>query len=227
MKTPFTFSLYFILIFPVCMAQQLPEGYILQYQQNFNGSKLLADFNVSHPESWGIFDASGNYYLHFTGKSGHIRQSDLPENTAVLNNHIFGDFILEADVMPELDTNGFCEVCLFLGLKDRTKYYYIQLANRCDSISHGIFVVKNSVARRLTGTAAQPVIWKADKWQKIRLERNIVKRTIVVFVGDMKHPVLHIKDYELVMGSVGFGSVISSGRIDNIKIWAPTVISDE
>ena len=93
MKTFLAPILFFILIFPGCIAQQLPEGYILQYQQNFSGSKSLSDFYVANPESWGIFDAAGNYYLHFTEIPGHLNQSDLPGNIAVLNNHIFGDFI--------------------------------------------------------------------------------------------------------------------------------------
>jgi len=227
MKTPLALILFVLLVYPVCHAQQLPEGYILQYQQNFSGSKSLADFWVLNPASWGIFKSGGNFYLHFTGLPNHPSSSSLPENLAVLNNHIFGDFILEADVMPEFDTSGFGEICLFLGFKDQTRYYYIQLANQCDSVNHGIYVVKNSVSKRLTGTDALPVTWKADQWQKIRLERNIVKRTIAVFIGDTPQPVLQTKDYELVMGSVGFGSANGPGNIDNIKIWAPTVISSE
>jgi hypothetical protein len=145
----------------------------------------------------------------------------------MLNNHVFGDFILEASVMPEPDSNGLSEICFFLGMKDRSRYYYIQLASRCDSLYHGIFLVKDSVVKRLTGLDARPQNWEPDKWKKIRLERNIVKRSILVYVGDSRQPVLQSRDYELVMGSVGFGSVRSAGRIDNIRIWAPTVIRDE
>jgi hypothetical protein len=71
------------------------------------------------------------------------------------------------------------------------------------------------------------VNWKVNKWQKLRLERNIVRRSILVFVDDMLHPVLQVKDYELVMGQVGLGSVSTPARFDNIKIWAPTVIPNE
>jgi len=208
----------------ICPAQQLPEGYILQYQQSFSGSKSLADFNVGNPESWGIFKDANNFYLHFAGLPS-TGDSPLPGNMAILNDRIFGDFILEANVMPETDTLGFGEVCIFLGVKDRSQFYCVQLANRCDSIHHGIFVVKSAQPRRLTPVNDQPVIWKTNKWYKIRLERDIVRRTIMVFLGDMKHPVLQVKDYELIMGSVGFGSFIGAGRIDNIRIWAPTVIT--
>jgi hypothetical protein len=227
MKRYFVLILSLILFVPSGSTQLLPEGYILQYQQSFSGSISLSDFWVANPEAWGIFNAGGNFYLHFKGFPHQGPPSRLPENITVLNNHIFGDFILEAQVMPEIDSNGYGEICLFVGLKDLSNYYCIQLANRCDSLYHGIYVVKKSVIRRLTGADAAPVAWESGKWQRIRVERNIVKRTILVYVGDARQPVLQCKDYELVMGSVGFGSFSGSGRIDNIKIWAPTVIRDE
>lgn len=225
MKT--TLSLVILLNVVFAYTQQFPEGHILQYQQGFGGNQSLSDFSVSNAATWGIFNSGGNYYLQFAEAPVNLSAPDLPCNLAILNNRIFGDFVLEADVMPEAGTNGISEVCLFLGFKDKSKYYYVQLANRCDSSNHGIFVVKNSLTTRLTGPGEQPVTWNGNKWHKIRLERNIVKRTIAVYLDDMKHPVLQTKDYELVMGSVGFGSFTGPGRIDNIKIWAPTVISEE
>lgn len=226
-------KIVFLLIVPVMvaipgsMAQRLPDGHILQYHQDFNSPRSLSDFRVETPESWGIFKNGGNYYLHFSGSPGSKDPSGRPGNIAVLNDRVFGDFILEADVMPHADTNGFSEICLFVGLKDYSNYYCIQLANKSDSLTHGIYVVKKSVIKKLTAPDAPPVAWKADKWQHIRLERNIVKRTIIVYAGDMQQPLLQIKDYELVMGSVGFGSFAGAGQIDNIRIWAPTVISEE
>jgi hypothetical protein len=227
MKRCFVLMLSAILAVLNGSSQQLPEGYILQYQQSFNGSKSLSDFRVENPEAWGIFNAGGNFYLHFKDLPHQGLPSMRPENIAFINNHIFGDFILEAQVMPVTDSNGFGEICLFVGLKDLSNYYCIQLADRCDSLHHGIYVVKKSVIRKLTGSDAHPVSWEPGKWQRIRVERNIVKRTILVYFGDANQPVLQCKDYELVMGSVGFGSFNGSGKIDNIRIWAPTVIRDE
>jgi hypothetical protein len=112
-------------------------------------------------------------------------------------------------------------------MKDLSKYYYVQIANICDSAHHGIYLVRKSVPSRLTGLSEKTVNWKTNKWQKLRLERNIVKRSILVFVDDMLQPVLQVKDYELVMGQVGLGSFSTPARFDNIKIWAPTVITNE
>jgi hypothetical protein len=205
------------------VAQDIPEGYLLQYQQNFNGNKSLEDFKVEQPAKWGIFKNSNNFYLQCVQADS---MTLFPANIAVINNKIFGDFILEIDVTPGADSNGLSEVCLFLGMRDLTRYYYVQLASRSDSSTNGIFLVKNSITSKLTDEMVQPIVWMNKKWHKIRLERNIVRRTIRVFVDEMTTPLLETKDYELVMGSVGIGSFVSPGSFDNIKIWAPTVISE-
>jgi hypothetical protein len=221
---PIALLAVFINVLPV-HSQPLPEGYILQYRQDFSGAKSLADFQTGEPGIWGIYNAQGNYYLHVNRSS--INPSSVPYNLAVLNNRIFGDFILEVDVMPLPDTGGFSEICLFIGLKNREQYYCIQLANRCDSIHHGIFLLKNGTLKRLTSLDATPVQWKPGHWQTVRVQRDIVRRTILVYLGDNRQPVLQVKDFELVMGSLGFGSFSGAGQFDNIMIWAPTVIRDE
>jgi hypothetical protein len=221
---PIALLAVFITVYPA-YSQKLPDGYILQYRQDFSGAKSLADFQTPEPGSWGIYNAQGNYYLHVNRASPN--PTPVPYNLAVLNNRVFGDFILKVDVMPLPDTGGFGEICLFLGLKNREQYYCIQLANRCDSLNHGIFLLKDGVFTRLTSLSAPPVQWKPGHWQTIRVQRDIVRRTILVYLGDDRQPVLQVKDFELVMGSLGFGSFSGAGQFDNIMIWAPTVISDQ
>lgn len=179
---------------------------------------------MENQSKWGVFRAGSNFYLQCSPADS---AADLPANIAVINNKIFGDFILEADVMPVADSLGISEVCLFLGLKDLSRYYYVQLANISDSAMSGIFLVKNNYRTRLTGDEEKTVAWNHNKWHKVRLIRNIVKRTIVIYLDNMVVPYILIKDYELVMGSVGLGSFIGSARFDNIKIWAPTVLTEE
>ena len=227
MKKYIIFIFLSIILVPAGISQKLPGGYILQYQQSFSDTKSLSDFRVGNPEIWGIHKSGSNFYLQFAGTQGVAVRPLFPQNMAVLNNRIFGDFILEADVMPQVDTLGFGEICLFLGIKDQSRYYYIQLASRCDSLTHGIYVVKDSTLKKLTPSDALPVVWKENKWQKVRLVRDIVTRTILIYVGDMEKPLLQTKDYGLVMGSIGFGSFSGAGQIDNVRIWAPTVIREE
>ncbi len=227
MKILACFALLFGLLCEFTIAQTLPEGYILQYKQDFNNGKSLSDFAFNPPGHWSIFSVKGNYFLQCTGSGDSLVNSMLPANTAFLSNKIFGDFILEADVMPVIDTNGFGEICLFLGMKDSSKFYYVQLANQCDSTHCGVFLVKNSHPKKLTETFPEAITWKEKKWHHVKLERDIVRRTITVFLDNMIQPVFQIKDYELVMGMVGVGSFSSPCRFDNISIWSQTVIADE
>jgi hypothetical protein len=226
-------SRFYILQAVLCLlsqfsySQTLPEGWILQYQQAFNDEKSLADFKFDHPDTWGIFKNKTNYYL----QCGHAGDDSIPDaipgNRAILNNKTFGDFIFEANVMTAADSSQSQEICLFLGVKDSTRYYFIRLSDAADSSVQGVYLVKKSHTRRLTYAPMNPVNLQNGKLHKIRMQHDIVKRTIKVFVDDMSQPAIQTKDYELVMGMVGIGSFSSPARFDNIKIWAPTVITEE
>ena len=61
----------------------------------------------------------------------------------------------------------------------------------------------------------------------MRVERDILKNTITVYINDMSNPVMVAKDRTLIMGYLGFGSIDTPGKIDNIKIWAPTFVPGE
>jgi len=226
MKVLACLSISVLLMIHSAFTQQVPDGYILQYEQNFSNNKSLNDFRYNLPDSWGILKSNGNYYLQFAGYDAALTQSLLPGNIAILKNRIFGDFVLEANVMPDADSLGNREICFFLGLKDTSRFYFTVLTGSNNAHYQGIFLMKNSFVKKITNNNDILVTWKENKWQKIRIERNIIKRTIRVFLDDMTLPVMQTTDYELVMGYIGFGSLKCSGRIDNIKIWAPTVIPD-
>jgi hypothetical protein len=216
-----------ILFIPHVLSQSIPEGYILQYGQKFVGNKGLGDFRFSNPSQWELFKLQSNSFLLLSQQNGSAPQVVcLPPNKAILKNRIFGDFILEADVMPGDNEVTSGEFCLFLGMKDSTKYYFILLSTDPANELQGIYLVKNSCCTKLPLKTSSPRPLVLNAWQKIRVERNIVKRTIRVFAGDLEKPLLEVKDYELVMGSLGFGSLNSQACIDNVSIWAPTMIEE-
>ncbi len=218
------FSIYFLLSCLIVSSQSVPEGYLLQYQQSFSGGKALSDFEISYPDKWGVFKAGSNFYLQCAALDSSPQR---PGNIGIIDNRIFGDFILETDVLPLKDSLGFAEICLFLGYMGPDKYYYVQLANTSDSATNGIFLVKNGYNTRITGEEERIFSWKEGKWTKVRLVRDIIRRTISVYVDNMTTPFMVAKDWELVMGSVGLGSYRNSSRFDNIKIWSPTVLTEE
>jgi len=218
-----------IFLFQVpAFTQVLPEGYILQYGQSFNNNKGLSDFRFTDPIQWKIMKLQKNYYLNFTptGNSDSLALS-LPSNRTILKDRIFGDFILEADVMTRPGDQGSPEVCLMMGVKDSTRYYLILLSTDPANDLQGIYLVKNNVRTKLTRNSGFVPSLALNSWQKIRIERDIIRRTIRVFSGNMQLPVLEVKDFELVIGSVGFGSLYSPLSLDNLSIWAPTMIGNE
>ena len=90
--------------------------------------------------------------------------------------------------------------------------------------------VCNSLIEGCTKTGikiSEGINWVNDKWNKVRVERDILKKTITVYINDMSNPVMVAKDRTLIMGYLGFGSIDTPGKIDNIKIWAPTFIPGE
>ena len=91
----------------------------------------------------------------------------------------------------------------------------------------GIYLVKNSVCTKLPERISTAHALVPNAWQKVRIERDITRRTIRVFAGEMSEPMLEIQNYELVMGRIGFGSMNGSAAFDNISVWAPTVIPED
>ncbi len=208
-------------------AQTLPDGYILQYGQNFTASKSTGDFWFSHQPEWSISKAQNNSFLQLNNTAVPDSQpAILPPNRCILKNSIYGDFILEVDVNPGVSQSS-SDICFFLGLKDSTRYYFVLLSTSPASEMQGIYLVKNSVRTKLPERISSARALIPDTWQKIRVERNITRRTIRVFAGEMSEPVLEIQNYELVMGRIGFGSLNGSAAFDNLSVWAPTVIPED
>jgi hypothetical protein len=220
----------FLLIFIYVIngnAQTLPDGYILQYGQNFTGSKSIGDFWYSHQPEWSISKVQDNLFLQLSKAATPDSQlADLPSNRCILKNSIYGDFILEVDVNPD-DSQSSPDICLFLGLKDSTRYYFILLSTSPANDMQGIYLVKNSVRTKLPERISSARALIPNTWQKIRVERNITRRTIRVYAGEMSEPLLEIQNYELVMGRIGFGSMNGGAAFDNLSVWAPTVIPED
>lgn len=221
-----------ILIFTLLISynsrsQNIPEGYILLYEQNFSSAKALNDFNFSNPKAWGISNTGNNYYLHFQKDTSYKPRIVSPSTIGILNNFIFGDFIMEADLMLLGTDSILNEICIYLSFKDSLKYYYIQLAGLTNENTHGVFIVNKSPPIKISSDSTENPVFNKDTWHKLRIERDILRRTVKVFYRDPEHPILESVDYEFVMGYIGFGAFSGSGCVDNIKIWAPTYIPEK
>jgi hypothetical protein len=224
MKKIILFSLILNSIVTINYAQELPLGYILQYSQNFSGKNSIADFNFSNPDSWKIIQQKNNSFIEFSEKSNYFAPAGCPNIIGLLSGQMFSDFILEADIMLTGEDNDQRNTCIIFGLKDSSHYYYIYLAPKADANINNIYLVTDTVKTKTGIKISEGINWINNKWNKVRFERDILKKTITVYINDMLNPVMVGKDRTLIMGYIGFGSIDTPGKVDNIKIWAPTFV---
>jgi hypothetical protein len=208
-------------------SQELPLGYILQYKQDFSGKNAIADFNFSNPDSWKIAKQNNNPCLEFSEKSNYTPPAEGPNIIGLISGQMYGDFILEADIMQTGEENDRANTCIIFGLKDSTHYYYIYLASKSDENSNNVFLVIDTIRTKTAIKTSEGKNRVINKWHKLRVVRNILEKTTKVYISDMLDPVIVAKDRTLIMGYIGFGSIDSPGKIDNIKIWAPAFVPGE
>ena len=208
-------------------AQELPPGYILQYSQDFSMKNSIADFNFSNPDSWKISREMNNFYLEISEDSGYIPPAISPKNICLLSKYMFGDFILELDFLMEAKEFSQSDVCIFFGLRDTLKYYYVSLSLKANVDNHKILIVNNASQDTIATETNDRILPVNNKWNKAKIERNIVTKTITVYVNNMSNPLMEVKDKTLIMGYLGFGSFDGPCRLDNIKIYAPTAIPEK
>ena len=215
-----------ICIIPVRLfSQVIPEGYILQYEQNFSAKISL---NHLMPEGNGSFSISRSGSNYFLQMENTVEDSAVTDPFLVIfKDYIFGDFIMEFDVMlPQgADTTG--GLFAFCSYRDPENYYYINLVSTWFDDAGGVYIKYRSENGVLLKDSMNTWKLSEQKWTHFRLERNITARSLKFFVSDMKNSVIQVSDPRLVMGKIGFGSYGGIFYIDNIKIWAPTFIPGE
>ena len=186
-------------------AQKIPLGYIVQYSNKCDNDNFLKDLLPEHPENWKIL-----HLKHLQGAWVSIPDS-LPETFAniskgVLSPQIFGDYIMEFEFRFYNRVSD-SALFTFLGpVKSPNSFYFMD---------QGQLGATNNLACSV----------RTQQWNKVRVERNILKRrTNIIVNGDFEHK-LTFTDKNLVMGYVGFGSNASC-LLRNIVIYAPTSITD-
>ena len=200
-------------------APVLPPGYKLLYKQNFDTPTGIADFEFSDPKQWKMYRAGKVSALEFTQKGKYRPKVRSPYIIALISDRVFGDFIMEADMLQTGRNYGHRDMCLFFGFTDKSKFYYCHMATKADNNAHQIMIVNDKPRTGIALKRTKGIDWGKDKWHKVRLERKGSDGTIKVFYDDMTKPIMVGKDTTFKSGYVGFGSFDDSGRIDNIRIW--------
>jgi hypothetical protein len=201
----------------------LPEGYKLLYEQNFDARSALKDFALSDPAAWAWSADEKGGALELVRQSRYQPAVRSPFNIALVADKVFGDFILEADLIQTGREYGHRDMCLFFGFQNPTNFYYAHIATSADDHAHNVFIVKNAPRTRIAKETTQGVNWGLNVWHRVRLERRLSDGSFKVYFDDMTKPIMVAEDKTFRAGYVGFGSFDDTGKVDRIRIWGPAV----
>lgn len=204
-------------------AADLPVGYKLLYEQDFSTPAALHDFVFTDPKGWRHSTTNGQGALELFAQNNYKPQHRSPVNIALLADKVFGDFILEVELLSTVKPYGHQDMCLFFGFQAPTKYYYNHLAVAADANAHNIFLVNEAPRKSFAKETTKGITWGQGVWHKIRLERNTADGSIRTYFDDFTKPLMSAEDKTFTRGHIGFGSFDDLGKITNIKIWGPTV----
>jgi hypothetical protein len=203
----------------------VPKGYKLLYSQSFDTPAALADFEFTNADKWKwapLKPKGGG--LESLGQGKYRPKVRSPRVIALISGHVFGDFVLEADLLQTGREYGHRDMCLFFGFTDPSRYYYVHMATKADKNAHNVFIVNLKPRTNIARKTTKGIKWGKDKWHHVRLERKAADGTIRVFFDDMKTPIMVASDKTFPAGCIGFGSFDDVGRIDNVRIWGPKVV---
>jgi hypothetical protein len=203
----------------------LPEGYRLLYEQNFDHASALQEFVMTDSQAWKWSTGDTGGALELAKQSQYAPAVRSPVNIALLGDKAFGDFILEADFIQTGREYGHRDMCVFFGFQNPTNFYYTLIATAADDHAHNIFIVKNAPRVKIAKETTKGVNWGLNIWHKVRLERKTSDGTIKVYFDDLAKPIMVAEDKSFLKGHIGFGSFDDTGKVDNIKIWGPSVES--
>jgi hypothetical protein len=207
---------------------KIPEDYKLVYAQDFGLPQAVNDFEMTDANAWRIIQENNGNVIELFGKSDYESRVRSPFNIALIKDLSVGDFVLELDLNQTGKEYGHRDLCLFFGVNSATNFYYVHIASKVDNHANNIFIVNDEPRTKISTKTTEGTDWgKTDSWHKVRIERKIETGSIKIYFDDMTNPIMEANDTHFVEGQIGIGSFDDTGKFDNIKIWAPEVISEK
>lgn len=201
----------------------VPTGYNLLYEQSFENDTALKDFVFTDASAWKISKDEKGAALELVTQSKYQPKVRSPLNIALIADKVFGDFILEVDLLSTKEPYGHQDMCLFFGFVGPAQFYYNHIAVAADPNAHNLFIVNEAPRKNFAKETTKGITWNKNQWHKVRLERKAADGTIKVFFDDMTKPIMLGEDKTFAKGCIGFGSFDDIGKVDNIRIWGPSV----
>jgi hypothetical protein len=201
----------------------IPDGYRLLFEQKFDADSSVADFVFTDPKAWKWSKEENGGALELTQQSQYTPDVRSPVNIALIAGKVFTDFVLEAELIQTGKEYGHRDMCLFFGFQNPTNFYYTHIATAADDHAHNVFIVKDAPRTKIAKETTKGVNWGLNVWHKVRLERKVSDGTIKVYFDDLSKPIMVAEDKTFGAGCIGLGSFDDTGKVDNIRIWGPTV----
>lgn len=209
------------LTLPAADAPKLPAGFKLLYEQDFAKPGALKDFVFTDPTAWRLAKEKDKPALELHKQSAYKPEHRSPLNIALIADKVFGDFVLEVELLSTKKPYGHQDMCLFFGFTGPAQYYYNHIAVAADPNAHNVFIVNGAPRKNFAKETTKGVTWGEREWHKIRAERDTKAGTYKVFFDDMSKPIMLAEDKTFLKGHIGFGSFDDVGMVTNIRIWGP------
>lgn len=219
------FALLTLALGAAAVAEDLPAGipasYHLVYQQDFSKPEAIDDFAFTDRSAWKLSNTDGKSALELVKQSDYKPQFRSPFNIARLEGKKFGDVIFEADCLQTGKEYGHRDMVFVYGYQSPSRFYYTHIATAADEHAHNCFIVNDAPRVKFAKQTTKGVNWGLDVWHKVRIERKASDGTIHVYFDDMKEPIMVAEDKTFGPGEIGFGSFDDTGKITNIRVYAP------
>lgn len=204
----------------------VPAGYQLLYEQDFADETALREFEFSDPTAWrwAREDGERKGALELHRQSRYSPRVRSPVNIALLKDRLFGDFVLDVDMVQTGREYGHRDMCVFFAAKDPANFYYAHLATKADDHAHNVFLVNDEPRVKIASETTSGVNWGLEIWHRVRVERRLADGTIRVFFDDLTKPIMVASDKHFDFGRVGFGSFDDTGKVARVRIWGPEVL---
>ncbi|HPD45636.1 MAG TPA: PmoA family protein [Anaerohalosphaeraceae bacterium] len=202
-------------------ADYTAAGLKLVYSQDFDDPASIRDFEFTTPGKWTWSDkGNGSGALEHLGPGDYQPKVRSPIVIGLISDRMFGDFVLECDLLQTGREYGHRDACVFFNFQDPSHFYYAHIATAADPHAHNIFIVNDQPRTAIAAKTTKGVNWGSNVWHKVRIERKLADGSIKVFYDDMTEPIMTAVDKTFGPGYIGFGTFDDSGKIDNIRIYA-------
>src|SRR6185295_13522302 len=158
----------------------IPADYKLLYEQTFHQANVLEQFLMSDARAWKVAKNNNHSALELVTQSQYQPPVRSPVNIALIADKVFGDFVLDCELIQTGKEYGHRDMCLFFGFQSPTNFYYAHIATAADEHAHNVFIVNGVPRTKIARQTTPGVNWGRGFWHKVRLERHVADGMIKV-----------------------------------------------